>query len=328
MQYGQTNGIPQGSVIFDIVAELVLGYADYNLAERMSDNNIKYHVIRYRDDYRIFTKTRRDADIVMKWLSVILQHLNMKFNNSKTSIHHDNMILDMVKPDKLYKMRLFPTLNHLSIQKELLQIKILSIKFPNSGSIKEGLTNCYKRINNEKVKYKNKVINKKGRVLYIELVEHYGACNTGDYKQVINIITSIITKNPRSIFVGIALISLILGLVSKHLQNNDINLSNIKEIIINKIYDVKSGFNSMVHTEYAQLWLQQLELSIRDHTNKYEGAEYNLYNKVSDPIGSKLWNSEWTKAGFNENDIINRNKLQDIKLIIPKVYVDVFMNMY
>ena len=28
MQYGQTNGIPQGSVLFDFIAEIVLGYAD------------------------------------------------------------------------------------------------------------------------------------------------------------------------------------------------------------------------------------------------------------------------------------------------------------
>lgn len=30
MQYGQTNGIPQGSVLFDFIAEIVLGYADSN----------------------------------------------------------------------------------------------------------------------------------------------------------------------------------------------------------------------------------------------------------------------------------------------------------
>ena len=34
MQYGQTNGIPQGSTLFDFVAEIVLGYADMLLADR------------------------------------------------------------------------------------------------------------------------------------------------------------------------------------------------------------------------------------------------------------------------------------------------------
>ena len=29
MSHGQTNGIPQGSVLMDFVAEMVLGYADF-----------------------------------------------------------------------------------------------------------------------------------------------------------------------------------------------------------------------------------------------------------------------------------------------------------
>lgn len=58
MSHGQTNGIPQGSVLMDLVAELVLGYADLLLTERLRDAGIGpdgYTILRYRDDYRIFT---------------------------------------------------------------------------------------------------------------------------------------------------------------------------------------------------------------------------------------------------------------------------------
>jgi len=52
-RYGQTNGISQGSVLMDFIAELVLGFVDeqiYLELGRLTDSRI----LRYRDDYRIF----------------------------------------------------------------------------------------------------------------------------------------------------------------------------------------------------------------------------------------------------------------------------------
>ena len=54
MHRGQTNGIPQGSVLMDFIAEMVLGYADNELLQRVNSQNIiDYQILRYRDDYRI-----------------------------------------------------------------------------------------------------------------------------------------------------------------------------------------------------------------------------------------------------------------------------------
>ena len=39
MQYGQTNGIPQGSVLSDFIAEMVLAFADSQLGERLESEN-------------------------------------------------------------------------------------------------------------------------------------------------------------------------------------------------------------------------------------------------------------------------------------------------
>jgi hypothetical protein len=52
----QTNGIPQGSVLMDFIAEMVLGYIDECLS-RCLDEKMDYRIIRYRDDYRIFTNS-------------------------------------------------------------------------------------------------------------------------------------------------------------------------------------------------------------------------------------------------------------------------------
>ena len=58
MNYGQTNGIPQGSALMDFIAEMILGYADIELTNYLkNDPKIQgqnFKILRYRDDYRIF----------------------------------------------------------------------------------------------------------------------------------------------------------------------------------------------------------------------------------------------------------------------------------
>ena len=48
MSYRQTNGIPQGSVLMDFIAEIVLGYADYLFSIKMKEafNDIDYKYIK------------------------------------------------------------------------------------------------------------------------------------------------------------------------------------------------------------------------------------------------------------------------------------------
>lgn len=56
-RFGQTNGITQGSVLMDIIAELVLAYVD-SLITLQLKNDQDFRILRYRDDYSIFTRVR------------------------------------------------------------------------------------------------------------------------------------------------------------------------------------------------------------------------------------------------------------------------------
>ena len=59
MSYGQTNGIPQGSVLMDFIAEILLKYADELITNHIIQEGIpkeNFYILRYRDDYRIFVK--------------------------------------------------------------------------------------------------------------------------------------------------------------------------------------------------------------------------------------------------------------------------------
>ncbi|WP_246296985.1 RNA-directed DNA polymerase [Flavobacterium inviolabile] len=79
MAYGQTNGIPQGSVLMDFIAEMVLGYADLELSDRIQqDGLVDYEIIRYRDDYRIFSNNPQTAEHITKLLTEILIELGMR----------------------------------------------------------------------------------------------------------------------------------------------------------------------------------------------------------------------------------------------------------
>ena len=50
----------------DLIAELVLGYADLKIASKIKAHSITdYKIIRYRDDYRIFTNNSREGECIL-----------------------------------------------------------------------------------------------------------------------------------------------------------------------------------------------------------------------------------------------------------------------
>ncbi len=101
MQYGQTNGIPQGSVLSDFIAEMVLAYADKQLGDSLTQANIyDYHILRYRDDYRIFSDSKEIIDKIVFKLQTVLSDLNLQLNSRKTFLTED-IVGSSIKPDKL-----------------------------------------------------------------------------------------------------------------------------------------------------------------------------------------------------------------------------------
>ncbi|WP_407044267.1 reverse transcriptase domain-containing protein, partial [Enterococcus faecium] len=108
--------------------------------------NLKdYKVLRYRDDYRIFSNNRNDLEQIMKVLSEVLYDLNFKLNSSKTKLS-DDIIIDSIKKDKLYWEEIKASIRmnatnldgdreirySINLQKHLLEIKKLADKHPNS----------------------------------------------------------------------------------------------------------------------------------------------------------------------------------------------------
>lgn len=147
MQYGQTNGIPQGSVLMDFIAEIILGYIDELLAAEISKNKINdYNIFRYRDDYKIFVNAPNDGEVILRLLSELIVPFGLKLNSSKTR-ENKNIISSSVKPDKLSWFQL--NQDDLTLQKQFLLIHQHSLMYPNSGSIVRGLTELNKKISDK-----------------------------------------------------------------------------------------------------------------------------------------------------------------------------------
>ncbi|PHV60495.1 RNA-directed DNA polymerase [Streptococcus macedonicus] len=108
MNYRETVGIPQGNVVSDFFAELLLAYLAYidvKLVNELEISKISgYHILRYRDDYRIFTNSIDELHKIKKILSVILQRYKLSLGDSKTKLS-DNVVKDSIKEDKLYWLK-------------------------------------------------------------------------------------------------------------------------------------------------------------------------------------------------------------------------------
>ncbi|TNH07007.1 RNA-directed DNA polymerase, partial [Pasteurellaceae bacterium Phil11] len=144
LQSRQTNGIPQGSVLMDFIAEILLGYIDSLLTEKLQECKITdYQILRYRDDYRIFTKDNHAGETILKTLAEIMIPFGLKINSSKTSGSSD-IITKSVKADKLAWIKI--SNDNLSLQKQLFLIRQHSIEYLNSGSINTVLNKFDKYI--------------------------------------------------------------------------------------------------------------------------------------------------------------------------------------
>ena len=144
MSFGQTNGIPQGSVLMDFIAEIVLGYADLELSQKIHNTSIdNYEILRYRDDYRIFTNNPQDGNLILKLLTEILVDLGLKLNPQKM-IASNSVIANSIKHDKLDWIKSQKKIEN--IQGHLIIIHDFSHEHPNSGSLSKALDKFFVRI--------------------------------------------------------------------------------------------------------------------------------------------------------------------------------------
>lgn len=148
-RYGQTNGISQGSVLMDFIAEIVLGFVDMEISIALQDKK-DFRILRYRDDYRIFTNSDDEAEEILKIISDKLRSVGMRLGVSKT-YSCGNVVEGSIKPDKLAGIELkdLGTANAKTIQKQLLRLHSFGQRFPNSGALRRLVSEFHTNISKQ-----------------------------------------------------------------------------------------------------------------------------------------------------------------------------------
>lgn len=144
---GQTNGISQGSNLMDFIAEIILSHIDHLIYNDIKGNINNVKILRYRDDYRIFSNNDADAEAALKIISDCLLTFGMQLGAKKTSLSKD-IIRHSLKEDKIEAITLQgigkPYISN--IQKQLLLLHKFGQKYPNSGALKRLLSNLHKEL--------------------------------------------------------------------------------------------------------------------------------------------------------------------------------------
>jgi len=148
-RYGQTNGISQGSVLMDFVAEIVLGYVDEQINSELGEPT-DFRILRYRDDYRIFANSDDWAEEILKVISDKLRSVGMKLGVLKTILNR-NVVEGAIKPDKLAGIDLqdLRDANAKTIQKQLLRLHSFGQRFPNSGALRRLVSEFHDKISKQ-----------------------------------------------------------------------------------------------------------------------------------------------------------------------------------
>ena len=89
----RTNGIPVGSALSDLIAEIILASIDLKVSKKLK--NIEFLGSRFKDDYRILCNNEDDAKIILKELADELVNFNLLINEHKTKV--------LTMPEGLYR---------------------------------------------------------------------------------------------------------------------------------------------------------------------------------------------------------------------------------
>ncbi len=285
MSFGQTNGIPQGSVLMDFIAEIVLGYTDLELSQKINNTSIvDYEILRYRDDYRIFTNNPQDGNLIVKLLTEILVDLGLKLNSQKT-FASSHVVANSIKQDKLDWIKSQKRIPNL--QGHLLLIHDFSSKHPNSGSLSKALDKFFVRV--KKLK----------------------SNRSDDVLVLISILVDIMFKNPRTYPIGAAILSKFLSLI---------NSGDEKIEILNAVI---SKFRLLPNIGYLEIWIQRIVLKT-GHEIHFEESICRKLNDANVSLWNSDWLNNKLKKLITDYSIVERKIIEEMDEVIEEEEVRLF----
>jgi len=288
MRHGQTNGIPQGSVLMDFIAEMVLGFADLELNEKLEQSGITdYRILRYRDDYRVFVNNTQIGEAILKALTEVLIGLGLKLNTSKTT-GAQSVISSSLKPDKLAWLR--ARQEDKNLEKHLLVIHAHGLDYPNAGSLLQPLQDYLSRLS------------------HVKHIQNPLA--------LISIAVDIAYNSPRTFPVVAAIVSRLLRFLKSDEERAE---------VIKKVHAKLSRFPN---TGLMEVWLQRIGYFYGVSDYKEKLCHIVMTDKERVLWNNNWIKSSELKESIETADIIDRVKLERMKPTVHRSEVDLFDKYY
>jgi hypothetical protein len=285
MRYGQTNGIPQGSALMDFIAEMVLGYADTEISERLDMAGITdYEILRYRDDYRVFTNSSQDGDRILKTITEVMIDLGLKLGASKTKVSN-SVVESSIKRDKLDWI--CRKQSDRSLQKQLLIIHQHSLDHPNSGSLITALDRFHRR------------------VVRLKKVNHP--------MSIIGILVDIAFHNPRTYPIFAAILSKLLESLPNPTEAQSV------------VEKIKKKFEKLPNTGHMQLWLQRISHPISKNVLYEEPLCRLVSGESPEIWNSDWISSKDLRVAIQPEQLVDRTKLDKLTLVVPVSEMAIFV---
>lgn len=338
MQEGKNIGIPQGSALFSLIAEIILGYTDMLLAQEITTakekgtlpKDLEYEILRYVDDYRIFCNDRDALERISYMLQHILEQFNFRMNPSKTRTSSE-LVTDTIKPDKAFYIFNTPIESKQTykdengherkergydfdgFQKHLLFIYEFSKRFPNSGQLVNQLEAFSKRVEEQlstkTVSYEEVSVNlETGETTKEKKTKERKGHLWENISAMVAIAVEIAANNLRAANNALKIASQLLSDMRKE------NAQKKKEII-GLIYN---KLRRIPNSAFLQVWVQNITHTT-DDWSLGEIYDMPLCKVVADqPV--TLWNNDWLNpeisASFPQSSIVDRESLAKTGQII------------
>lgn len=331
MQEGKNIGIPQGSVLFSLIAEIILGYIDMLLSQDITTakekgtlpKDLEYEILRYVDDYRIFCNNRDALDTISYMLQNILEKFNFRMNPSKTRTSSE-LITDTIKPDKAFYIFNTPIESKQiykeedgherkergydfdGFQKHLLFIYEFSKRFPNSGQLVTQLEAFSKRVEEQlstkTISYEEVFITlETGKTSKEQKIKERKGHLWENISAMVAISVEIAANNLRAANNALKIASQLLSdMRPEDLQKK----KDIIELIYKKLIRIHNS-------AFLQVWLQNITHTTDDWS---AGDVYDMpLCKVVAKQPVYLWNNNWLipeiASSLPQNSIVDRECL-------------------
>lgn len=288
MSYGQTNGIPQGSVVMDLIAEAILGSADFALSQKIEEMRITdYRIIRFRDDYRIFSNNPEDSEHIAKLLSEILADLGLRLNPNKTIISN-KVIRNSIKTDKLHYIS--RKNGSKSLQKHLLLIHKLSQDHPNSGSLVRSLNVYFNRVRRLDKTKTNVVV-------------------------LVSILVDIMLMSPRTYPTATAILSKLFSFIREEGERNSL------------LEKIQQKFSKVPNTAHVQIWLQRLTIKLQPD-KEYNEILCRKVLDPDTVIWNSNWLQGDLKAIIQGTPIVDHEYIDKMDPVVSREEFELFKSEY